>query len=81
MYSFLYDHSAIVGTVVLMTVENTTLATKAGLLFSYYICLSFWATSTLSISLLSRNVGGQTKKSVAVAINFIFWAAGNAVGK
>lgn len=64
-----------------MTVENTTLATKAGLLFSYYICLSFWATSTLAISLLSRNVGGQTKKSVAVAINFIFWAAGNAVGK
>ncbi|KAI7885484.1 MFS general substrate transporter [Lichtheimia hyalospora FSU 10163] len=75
-----YVAPAIVGTVVLMTVENTTLATKAGLLFSYYICLSFWATSTLAISLLSRNVGGQTKKSVAVAINFIFWAAGNAVG-
>lgn len=70
-----------VGTVVLMTVENTSLATKAGLLFSYYLVLSFWGCANLSLSLLSRNVGGQTKKSVAVALNFIFWAIGNAIGK
>lgn len=64
-----------------MAVENTTLATKAGLLFCYYLALSFWATSTLAISLITRNVGGQTKKTVAVAVNFVFWAAGNAIGK
>lgn len=68
------------GTIVLMAVKNTGTATEAGLLFSYYICLSFWAAQNLGMSLLSRNVAGQTKKSVAVAMNFIAWAAGNAVG-
>lgn len=63
-----------------MTVLNTSTATKAGLLISYYIVLSFWAAQTLSMSLLSRNIGGQTKKSVVVAMNFVAWAAGNAIG-
>lgn len=69
------------GTIVLMTVENTSTATEAGLLFSYYIVLSFWAAQGLGMSLLSRNVAGQTKKSVAVTMNFVAWAAGNAIGK
>ncbi|EMF08909.1 2-ketogluconate transporter [Sphaerulina musiva SO2202] len=68
------------GTIVLMTVENTNTATEAGLLFSYYIVLSFWAAQGLGMSLLSRNVAGQTKKSVAVTMNFVAWAAGNAIG-
>ncbi|PPJ55591.1 hypothetical protein CBER1_03743 [Cercospora berteroae] len=68
------------GTIVLMTVENTSVATEAGLLFSYYIVLSFWAAQGLGMSLLSRNVAGQTKKSVAVTMNFIAWAVGNAIG-
>jgi hypothetical protein len=28
-----------------------------------------------------RNIAGQTKKSVAVSMNFIAWSVGNAVGK
>jgi hypothetical protein len=64
-----------------MTVENTSMSTKVGLLLSYYLTLSFWATATLSMSLLTRNVGGQTKKAAATAINFILWATGNAIGK
>lgn len=64
-----------------MTVKNTNNATEAGLLLSYYLCLSFWAAQNLGMSLLTRNVAGQTKKSVAVAMNFIAWAAGNAAGK
>ena len=63
-----------------MTVVNTDTATEAGLLFSYYICLSFWAAQTLGMSMLTRNVGGETKKSVVRAMNFIAWAAGNAAG-
>jgi hypothetical protein len=43
-----------VGTIVLMTVPNKTTATKAGLLISYYIVLSFWAAQGLGMSLLSR---------------------------
>jgi len=58
-----------VGTIVLMTVRNTNTATKAGLLISYYIVLSFWAAQGLGMSMLSRNVAGSTKKSVAVAMN------------
>ena len=43
-----------VGTIVLMTVPNTGMATKVGLLISYYIVLSFWAAQGLGMSLLSR---------------------------
>jgi energy-coupling factor transporter transmembrane protein EcfT len=56
-----------------MTVKNKDTATKAGLLVSYYIVLSFWAAQTLAMSMLSRNVGGQTKKSVVVTMNFVSW--------
>ncbi|KAI0143477.1 major facilitator superfamily domain-containing protein [Xylariaceae sp. FL1272] len=69
-----------VGTILLLTIPNNTLAQHVGLLISYYITLSFWSAQTLGLSLLSRNVGGQTKKSVVVAINFVFWATGNAIG-
>jgi hypothetical protein len=63
-----------------MTVQLHNKATQVGLLISYYIVLSFWAAQTLAMSLLSRNVGGQTKKTVCVAANFIAWATGNAIG-
>ncbi|KAI3321580.1 MFS general substrate transporter [Xylariaceae sp. AK1471] len=69
-----------VGTILLLTVPNKTFSQHVGLLIAYYITLSFWAAQTLGLSLLSRNVGGQTKKSVVLAINFIFWATGNAIG-
>jgi hypothetical protein len=75
-----YVIPSFVGTVVLMTVVNKNNATKAGLLISYYIALSFWAAQTLAMSMISRNVAGQTKKSVVVAMNFVCWAAGNAIG-
>lgn len=69
-----------VGTIVLMTVERHNKATQVGLLISYYIVLSFWAAQTLSMSLLSRNIAGQTKKATVVAMNFIAWCVGNSIG-
>ncbi|KAJ5467909.1 hypothetical protein N7475_005661 [Penicillium sp. IBT 31633x] len=69
-----------VGTIVLMTVENTTLATKVGLLISYYITMSFWSAQTLTLSMVSRNIAGQTKKATVVAATFVSWATGNAIG-
>ncbi|KAI5781287.1 allantoate permease [Geopyxis carbonaria] len=71
---------SIVGTIVLMTVRNTGKAQAAGLLVSYYIALSFWSCATIGLALVSRNVAGQTKKTVVVAVNFLAWAAGNASG-
>ncbi|KAH8661979.1 major facilitator superfamily domain-containing protein [Xylariales sp. PMI_506] len=69
-----------VGTILLMTVPNTSFPQHVGLLISYYITLSFWSAQTLGLSMMSRNVAGQTKKSVVVAINFVSWSAGNAIG-
>lgn len=64
-----------------MTVPLDSPAQRAGLMISYFITFSFWSAQTLSLSLISRNVAGQTKKSVAIAVNFIIWATGNAIGK
>ncbi|OKO97916.1 hypothetical protein PENSUB_9842 [Penicillium subrubescens] len=75
-----YCIPSFIGTIVLMTVQNKTTATKAGLLMSYYITLSFWAAQTLTLSMISRNIAGQTKKSTVIAANFIAWATGNAIG-
>jgi hypothetical protein len=64
-----------------MTVEVGSLANKVGLLISYYITLSFWSAQTLALSMVSRNIAGQTKKATVVAATFISWAAGNAIGR
>ncbi len=63
-----------------MTVPLEHRSQKIGLLICYYITLSFWSAQTLALSMISRNIAGQTKKSVAVALNFIIWATGNAIG-
>jgi len=75
-----YVIPSFVGTAVLMTVINKNKATQAGLLMSYYMVLSFWAAQTLGMSMISRNIAGQTKKTVVVAANFVSWAVGNAIG-
>ncbi|CAN8100739.1 unnamed protein product [Discula destructiva] len=69
-----------VGTICLMVVPLDTWAQHVGLLISYYITFSFWSAQTLALSLISRNIAGQTKKSVAISVNFVIWAAGNAIG-
>ncbi|CAI6335658.1 unnamed protein product [Periconia digitata] len=75
-----YVIPSFIGTIVLMTVRNTSKANQIGLLISYYMVLSFWAAQTLSMALLSRNVAGQTKKATVVAMNFIAWCVGNSIG-
>lgn len=70
-----------IGTILLMTITPDTHTKRIGLVICYYITLSFWSAQTLALSLLSRNVAGQTKKSVAVTMNFVIWATGNAIGK
>ncbi|PMD54472.1 major facilitator superfamily transporter [Hyaloscypha bicolor E] len=69
----------IAGTIVLMIVPFEP-SKRVGLLFAYYIMISFWACSGLALSLVTRNVGGQTKKTVVIAVNFVFWATGNSIG-
>lgn len=72
--------SSFIGTIVLMTVRLHDKASQVGLLISYYIVLAFWAAQTISMALLARNVAGQTKKATTVAMNFVAWCVGNAIG-
>ncbi|KAL4810819.1 major facilitator superfamily domain-containing protein [Aspergillus unguis] len=53
---------------------------KVGLLIAYWTFYAFFALQSLALALMSRNVAGQTKKSVIIATNFVCWAAGNAIG-
>lgn len=53
---------------------------KVGMLIAYWLFYSYYSVSSLSLALLSRNVAGQTKKSIVIATNFVCWAAGNAIG-
>ncbi|KAF8425322.1 allantoate permease [Tirmania nivea] len=74
---------SIVGTIALMAViskPTDPLGKRVSLLISYYVCLSLWATTMLCLSLVSRNVAGQTKKSVMITTNFVAWAVGNSIG-
>jgi len=64
-----------------MTVESTDKSKQIGLLISYYITLSFWSAQTLSLSMISRNIAGQSKKATVVATNFVAWAVGNSIGR
>ncbi|KAF1813879.1 MFS transporter [Eremomyces bilateralis CBS 781.70] len=63
-----YVIPSFVGTIVLMTVENKNKASQAAF------------SSTLAMSMISRNVAGQTKKTVVISANFVSWCTGNAIG-
>ena len=65
----------------MMTVRNTDKSTRVGLLLSYMLVTSVWIVQVLNVSMITRNIAGQTKKSVVVAVHFISWAAGNASGQ
>jgi hypothetical protein len=69
----------IAGTIVLMSTPFEH-SKRVGLLFAYYIMISFWACSGLALSLVTRNVAGQTKKTIVISVNFVFWATGNSIG-
>lgn len=70
---------SILGTSILVGVPFEP-SRKIGMLIAYFIFYAFFAVSSLSLALLSRNVAGQTKKSIIIAMNFICWAAGNSIG-
>lgn len=83
-----YVVPSIIGTIVLMTVTfqdypigSYQRRMRSGvLLFCYYLTLSFWGVANLGLSLLTRNIAGQSKKSTVTTINFVAWATGNIVG-
>ena len=57
----------IVGTIVLIVVAPND-SNKGGLLFTFYLMQCCQAVSPSMWSMLSRNVAGQTKKSITYAL-------------
>ena len=66
-------------TIVLLTVAPSP-STRGALLFVYYLLQCYQTQNPLLFQLCSRNVAGQTKRTVAYAFAFVGWATGNAVG-
>ncbi|EPQ25629.1 uncharacterized protein PFL1_06809 [Pseudozyma flocculosa PF-1] len=77
--AILWTIPAVVASVCFLTVPNTP-EHAAGLLIAFYFTLWLQAQATLSFSLLTRNVAGQTKRSIITAITFIGWSGGNSIG-
>ena len=61
----------IAGVVVLLTVPFAP-SKRIGLLLAYYIMIAYLGCASLALSLVTRNVAGQTKKSVVISSNFVF---------
>ncbi|KFY91695.1 hypothetical protein V500_04514 [Pseudogymnoascus sp. VKM F-4518 (FW-2643)] len=75
--SQLIQHSPpIIGTAVIFSITPTQ-QTRVGLLIAFYCTQFYLAQGNLIFSLISRNIAGQTKKSTALAMTFVAWAAGN----
>ncbi|KAG8691523.1 hypothetical protein FRC11_002113 [Ceratobasidium sp. 423] len=66
-------------TSVLMAVPNGR-STRVGLLIAFYGTFWFNGVAVLLLSLITRNIAGQTKKSVVLTMSLIAWAAGNMIG-
>ena len=77
--AILFTLPNIISAVLFLTVPNNK-THAGGLLFAFYMTICIQAQATLSFSLLSRNVAGQTKRGVVTAMTFIGWAAGNSAG-
>lgn len=66
----LWTVPAIVGTVVIMQITPNA-SNKVGLLIAFYCTQFFLAQGNMIFSLISRNIAGQTKKSVTLTITFV----------
>ncbi|KAK9235241.1 major facilitator superfamily domain-containing protein [Lipomyces kononenkoae] len=76
MIMFILTIPALTGTAVIMKV-TPTVYTRVGLLIAFYCTQFFLAEGNLLFSLISRNIAGQSKKSVTLTMTFLAWSAGN----
>ncbi|KAJ5741071.1 hypothetical protein N7493_000943 [Penicillium malachiteum] len=67
------------GSIVFLTVARSD-NTHVGLFIAYYCIWTFTAASGILLSLMLRNVAGQTKKATIIAASFVYWVAGNSAG-
>lgn len=79
LVAVLYCLPSLISAVVFLTVPNNK-AHVGGLLTVFLLTICYNGVSPLAFSLLTRNVAGQTKRTVVIAVNFLGWAAGNSAG-
>ncbi|KAF4459575.1 MFS general substrate transporter [Fusarium albosuccineum] len=69
---------AIVGTVVILVVKPNS-SNAGGMLIAFYCTQFFCAQGNMIISIITRNVAGQTKKGITMTMVFIGWSVGNLI--
>lgn len=74
----LYTIPAIVGTIVILVVTPTP-SNAGGMLIAFYCTQFFPAQGNMIISLITRNIAGQSKKSFTMTMLFVGWAVGNLI--
>ncbi|KAF9890628.1 hypothetical protein FE257_005759 [Aspergillus nanangensis] len=74
----LYAIPAIIGTIVMLVVTPTS-SNAGGMLIAFYCTQFFPAQGNMIISLITRNIAGQTKKGFTMTMVFIGWSVGNLI--
>ncbi|KAJ5962442.1 hypothetical protein N7501_007383 [Penicillium viridicatum] len=74
----LYTIPSIIGTIVILVVTPTP-SNAGGMLIAFYCTQFFPAQGNMIISLITRNIAGQTKKSFTMTMLFIGWSVGNLI--
>ncbi|KAK4062352.1 hypothetical protein Trihar35433_9173 [Trichoderma harzianum] len=74
----LWTIPAIVGTIVILVVTPNA-SNAGGMLIAFYCTQFFLAQGNMIISLVTRNIAGQTKKGITMTLVFVGWAVGNLI--
>ncbi|PNP42011.1 hypothetical protein TGAMA5MH_06190 [Trichoderma gamsii] len=74
----LWTLPAIAGTIVILVVVPNS-GNAGGMLIAFYCTQFFLAQGNMIISLVTRNIAGQTKKGITMTMVFVGWAVGNMV--
>ncbi|OAG10759.1 MFS general substrate transporter [Paraphaeosphaeria sporulosa] len=74
----LWTLPAIAGTIVILIVKPNP-KNSGGMLIAFYCTQFFCAQGNMIISLITRNIAGQTKKGMTMTLVFIGWSVGNLI--
>ncbi|KAF7670606.1 mfs general substrate transporter [Alternaria burnsii] len=74
----LWTIPAMAGTIVILTVVPNP-GNSGGMLIAFYCTQFFCAQGNMIISLITRNIGGQTKKGMVMTMVFVGWSVGNLI--
>ncbi|KAL7955567.1 MFS general substrate transporter [Trichoderma compactum] len=74
----LWTIPAIVGTIVILVVTPNA-SNAGGMLIAFYCTQFFLAQGNMIISLVTRDIAGQTRKGITVTLVFVGWAVGNPI--